>query len=281
MSVFFAGAMAALVVPRAVPPTEVPVPIVAPRDVDAVVARDRARAVAARAERAPAVALVGATFREVGRAEHAGDPAILSDTLRRLAEAKEAALRLGDQVLLDLRSYQAESFIAATEVYASSGDDGGFIELGGSLFTTMRDNGWLDESTHRVHADAFERRAMFDARYASVVGLAGPAFALTPVEHRALLRLCIRLPALPKGGTRGDPSTRIFSDGWLLARLAEAEGDVPEYPFALARGILHYRTQRYQEAQRELGDATARNGGPYALRAFNHLRAAFAAQMLE
>ena len=47
-------------------------------------------------------------------------------------------------------------------------------------------------------------------------------------------------------------------------------------PVRLARGIVHYRNQRFGEARRELGTATDRRNGSYALRAFNHLRAAFA-----
>lgn len=277
LSVFLAVSVAVVVVPRAVIPTVLPEPLVSPNQMELVVRSDSVLVLQARtATRDGRVARLGAAYRELGRAEFDRQDDARQVALQTIVEMKKVS---EDQParLLELRAHQAENFVEAVRQFEHGAPLAVLAELGGALVRTMSESGWINEKERAVEPSPFELRAMFKIRWNSVAASKNQIFELSAVEHRALLRLCTRFPALPKGATRGDPTAQPFSDAWLLDRLPEFERTVPDYPFAFARGVLFYRAGRVEDATREFGLATGSNTGTLRLRAHNHLRASFAA----
>lgn len=288
-----------LVVPRAVPPTELPRPQVAPRELQDVARRDRelARSVELRALDVD-VRHLGSALLSFGRAEHQGDPEALRGARARLTKALEAALRQPLEDLLRLRAYQLELFLAEVRRYrATNLESAELAELGGSFITTMRQSGWLSPGAPAgLEIDEAALRASFKLRFARVLQLepetpAAPRgrrvgepgvsdvrasalalLELEPAERRAWLRFAIEHP--PRG-------TRQATDRLTLNWVAELAELDPTYPADFARGVLHYRSGHYELALESFRrHLEAQPDGAFALRARNHLVAARARSQL-
>jgi len=266
-------ALAALVAaPRATEPTlafELPLPTPNHARLRERAATERLRATEARRHTlAYPVRAVGETIRRIGRAATEGGgnaDAKLADlrvfTVRALKEG-------GTSGLLALRAIQAELFVSACHDAARSGtanDD--LRELGGDFHTLARASDWLDTLNLRLTDD--ELALLFRIRWNELTGLAQhPTFVASLDEQRARYALLLRLPA------GADSAARLEHQLGYVAALETLDRD---YPAALARGVVLYRSGAYEAAATAFrAHLAARRDGPWSLRAGNHLLAALA-----
>jgi len=101
-------ALGPLMLPRAIAPTTIPVPVADMRAFDAVVASDRARAKHVEAERLPDDGrLLGQALRDFNRASANEDKTVDTAKLRRALDSALAVVRAmpnGNSIVLDLRA---------------------------------------------------------------------------------------------------------------------------------------------------------------------------------
>lgn len=297
VSVFIAGSVAALVVPRPVEPLEVPAPSIAPEALARVKAADDADADAV--ERGSAddergldadVRELGSALRAYGRADADADEGKLVLERQRTAAALARAVVASPDDVRRLRAYHLRRFMDAVRAWESGGAEPADLrELGGGFVRMLRRHGWVDEvrSPRRVLMPDEALRASFKKRWNEVTGLRGPALALSLDEQRALLGFLIQSPPGPPGwragpaepvrakGSRSTVSPTAFEDQTTLKKIDELAAVDPTYPAELARGAVLYRLGRYPLAVESFRrHLEAHPDGPYALRAQNYLRAA-------
>jgi hypothetical protein len=299
VSVFIAGSVAALVVPRPVEPLEVPAPSVDPEAIARVEAADDADADAV--ERGSAddersldadVRELGSALRAYGRADADADEGKLVLERQRVAAVVARAVEASPDDVRRLRAYHLRRFVVAVRAWESGGAEPDDLrELGGGFLRMLRRHGWVDEvrGPRRVLMPDAALRVSFKKRWNEVAGLRGPALALTLDEQRALLGFLIQSPPGPSGW-RPEPADQppgrskvprptigstAFEDQISLKKIDELAAVDPTYPAELARGAVLYRLRRYPLAveafRRHL---EAHPDGPHALRAQNYLRAA-------
>jgi len=301
VSVFIAGSVAVLVVPRPVEPLELPAPRIDPEQLARIEAADEADADAVErgadaAERAldADVRELGSAMRAYGRADADRDEAMLVLERERAASAGARAVMASPDDVRRLRAYHLRSFVRAVEAWELGGDEPDDLrELGGGFLRMLRRHGWVDEvvagGQRRVLMPDAALRVSFKKRWNEVAGLRGPALAISLDEHRALLGFLIQSPPGPPGwraepldpppGKSKSPRSRLehtaYEDQVTLKKIDELAAIDPTYPAELARGAVLYRLRRYPlavEAFRRHLDAHP--DGPNALRAQNYLRAA-------
>jgi hypothetical protein len=285
LAVFVAGISAWLAVPRAVPPVELPEPMIEPRELERAARADRALADAAERERLDAdVRRVGSAIRAYGLAEIAGDAASPERERRDVAEAAKRALAQGETALAELRAYQLRSFLRELGRWEQTGEESDELrELGGTFLDRAYKSGWI-EGGRRLILDEPVRAALFKKRWVDLALVHGPALDLAAVESRALYRFLIlyppRDPALEaQDGTDGQRAVYATAQ-YRLRKIEELRALDPSYPADLGRGVALYRIRRYPQAveafRRHL---ESHPDGPYTLRAQNYLRAALGAAM--
>jgi TolA-binding protein len=262
---------AALVVPRAVPPSELPLPIVERQELRQRAADERALVASATREALPyEVRAVGETLRRFGllsreQPEHAR-------TLRQqLAElVTTARAEHGDTTLLALRALQAQLFAQALRGGAADAETRAARELGGELASSSAHPSWYDEHGF-VGSDA-ELAALFRMRWNELLGLARmQPFAATLNEWRLYYRFLLRTASLTDT-VPGRPAADVLS---YLTALGELD---PDYPIDFARGVALYGRGAYDEAARAFAaHLHLHPDGPWTLRARNHLAACGAA----
>jgi hypothetical protein len=130
--------------------------------------------------------------------------------------------------------------------------------------------GWI-EADRKLALSERERAVLFEFRWIELLGVRDdPAFAPALDEWRRYYRCLLEHPQADASGAAPDGSRARL--GYVNA-LAKVD---PEYPAALARGILHQRLGEPEEARRELDlHLQAHPRGPWALRARNHWLATF------
>jgi hypothetical protein len=290
----------ALVLPRGVPPEEVPLPTVDARELARIAAEDDARA--ARVESAPLgsrVRSVGTAFRAFNAAE-AGheDEATLAKARIAIVESVRALGATEEEALKDLRAYQMRSFLVEVARYEGTGlvsDD--LRELGGTFIDRMVAVGWCPH--HHVAMPDAARRAAFKLTWNhTVIPEGASAFALTIDETRALYSFYLRHPHAgqaerqrllatigerdPLTRSRAEEAARKASATWLLVKVNELSKLDPSYPAPLARAAALYMNREYRaSASLYQSWLEAHPDGPWTLRAQNHLRAAFLAEDLK
>jgi hypothetical protein len=258
--VVIAGLAALLVAPRAAVPDVLPLPDVDRAAQHRAAAERRVRA--ASAERAPlpfAVRAVGEAFRDFGRtvSDGASDPEPARRAL--LARAARARTEHGPEALLTLRAVQTELFLAAARGEgADSATD--VLELGGDFARAAEAFGGVP----RPEADL---ASAFVVRWTLLTGLGSdPAFAPPLNDWRAALRLRLRYP---RGRSARDRALE------QLDTVRALEQKDPDYPGALARGILAYWLGDPETSAATLRVFLQQNpSGPWQLRARNYLAAA-------
>ena len=260
---------AALAAPRATEPDVLPLPLPDRTVLRRQVARTADLAREARASGlAYDVRAVGEAIRRCGAATVEGEGvqgAVLGEVLMTVRLARE---RKSERGLLGLLAVQTELFLDATHAFEKSGQPSRDLkELGGDFLATAKQSGWLDGK--RITLDDHERAALFRLRWTELTGLRGePGFAPTLDEYRAYYALYL-LPTV--GSRRGEAGERAVS----AVRALEKRD--PSYPGAFARGVLFYRAGMFHEAADAFrAHLEVHPGGPWALRARNHLLAALA-----
>jgi hypothetical protein len=108
-----------------------------------------------------------------------------------------------------------------------------------------------------------------------VTGLSEPPFALSLDEHRAFYAFLLEHPFIDGKENMKPAEACRAADQWRLRKVEELSRLDPEYPYALARGVLFYRLGRYPSAAQAFRDyLSSPIDGRYALRARNYLVAA-------
>ena len=256
---------ALLVVPRDVPPVELPLPVVDRRLARSDAELDSERAARARAGLPVELRSVGEGFRRQGHAAFA-QPELVPQLLRPLRRwANEALERQGAERLLELRALQTELLLQAFAARPAE-PPRDVIELAGGMLQPGLSHGWFAPPPEG--ADDTELAALFRVYWGRVLGLAGRRpFAPSLNEWRAYYRFLLRRPILPGPDRDGDLSRKLE----YVAAIAQHDQD---YPAHLARGIISYQRGAPAEAAMEFSaHLELHPDGPWALRARNHLAA--------
>lgn len=285
-----------LVMPRATPPGDIPVPNIDTRVLREVTRSDDLRAAAAESTRLPAgVVEVGTALRALSGAEARGaDELARIDARRRL----DTALRdLGGREeatadLISLRALQTRRFLDALSAWEGTGERSeDFEDLAASFVVRADAAGWITNGRHLV-LDEAERRVMFKTFWNLLAGAdARPALALTTDEERALYAFYIKHPHPPESSrlaletdrrlaTSPEACARVNRESarqsalWLADKLKRLGEIDPTYPMAYGVGVAYYRAGRSELASEAFAAfIKAHPDGAYALRARNHLKA--------
>lgn len=290
-------AFGALVMPRAVPPSEVPLPVIDTRLLERAEATDHDLAELARRGLSDDTRVLGSAIRTYFRLhddEHA-TPADVATRREELARGLSAVLRSAPHEVAMLRAVQLESFQTALRDYEATGVESDELrDVAGGFVRRMKDVGWMEGRT--VLADRHVRGVFYKLAWNTTVGVAdNPAFAPSLDELRALHAFYIRHPqvgALRKATfdeARKIATTKAACDevdahetaaleDFRLEKIKRLGALDPDYPTEFAIGVVSYRRGKYAASAESFRDwLRAHPDGPLALRARNHLRAALAA----
>jgi len=290
--------LGALMLPRSVPPEEVPAPVVDARALAGTIAADDARA--ARVEGGHAlpsvVRAVGSALIDFDAAEagHQDAPAIShahDEIVSAIREIKDGDV----EGLLDLRAVQMTRFLGEVRAYERTGKVSTELAgLGGTFIERMIKVGWCDH--HRLDLPEVVRRVAFKLTWTRTLLLeSDPRFALTLDETRELYRFYFGHAHPPEQDrARLEAGRALAHDAlscarakeaedkaigaWLLAKIAELSRVDPTYPALLAKGAALFMKHDYAaSANAYAAWLEAHPNGPWTLRAEYHYRAAILA----
>jgi hypothetical protein len=282
-----------LLLPRAVVPEGIPVPIADARELARVAAADHDLAERARREPLPgSVRALGSALRQFHTIETRDDLRAIGDARRTVDEVLPPALEGGEEPLLRLRAVQLEGFLEETRRFESTGvESPELAALAGGFVRSMRSEGWIDGS--KVAAGPAALAALFKQMWNAFLGLESrPAFAPSLDEERALYALYLARPhASPRVRTvlearrRGARDARDCRDvaeaeskaiaRWSLEKIMRLGAMDPSYPLAYARGMATFQAGDYVTSASSFREwLSAHPDGPLALRARSYLRAA-------
>lgn len=293
--VLVGGVLFALAVPRAVPPSEVPLPAIDTRALARVEADDDARV--ANAKRSPLdspLLGLGSAVRDLLSSQTRGVSAERLSDLRRTIDQRRAVAAASSGVpgLLALRAVQSERFRRAVDDWRSNHVESDELHAtGGNFVARMESVGWIEDG--RLLLEESELRVAYKLLWNAVVGVdIEPAFAVSLDEERALAAFSIAHPHASESDRRRLADLRRRTTGAAdLARIDEEEATLRErwriekirqiaakdraYPEKYALGVAYYRAKNPLASIEAFRDfVRARPEGPLALRAQNHLRAA-------
>jgi hypothetical protein len=270
VAVAIALVAALLAVPHAIAPEAMPLPHVDWREARRLADLDRARTLRATENRLPfEVRAVGELVREFGTADAAGKAVTAGETLYELRKTvRIAQKKYGAVPLSELRSAQTELFVEALWRWEAGAEETREIaELGGNFLNKARASSWLTGDRELGLGDA-ERRALFRIRWAELTELRSePALSPGANDWRIYYRFLLEHPE--RGARLGPPAEE------QLRYVARAEQVDPSYPGAFARGVLYYRLALFAKSADSFRAFLSQgSGGPWRLRARNHLLAA-------
>jgi len=282
-----------LLVPRAVVPERVPVPIADARELARVAAADRDLAERARREPLPGpVRALGSALRGFHTVETGGNLREISAARSAVDDALPGALAGGEEPLLRLRAVQLEGFLEEVRRFEATGAESPeLVALAGGFVRSMRSEGWCEG--HTLAAGSGALAALFKQMWSAFLGLeARRSFAPSLDEERALYALYLSRPHAPpkvrtvlearRRGARDARDCRDVAESerkavalWSLEKIGRLEAIDPSYPAAYARGVATFRAGDYVNAASSLREwLGAHPDGPFALRARSYLRAA-------
>jgi hypothetical protein len=268
LSVGIALSAAALGLQRPVAPDVLPVPHVDGVEVQRAAA-DRLD-LAARVQLQPLsfeVRSLGELIRQYGRATATGQTGAAAQRRSRLPRlARRVKATEGDEALRLLRAVQTELFLAALLRWeASGGADGDLIELGGDFLEKAESSGWIHG---RLLMTSEERAVLFDVRWTTLLELDDSSLGPTQNEWRLYYRFLLAHPE----GTASQPQTdRAEHQLRIVGALAKRD---PDYPVALAQGVLLFRRGDVAAAAEALrAYLSLAPDGAWQLRARNYLQA--------
>lgn len=289
-----------LLMPRATPPDDIPLPHVDAKALEAVRRDDTARAASARMTRLSGDALaVGSAFRDVNKAqvsyEEVDQIGLAQTVLERAVETAVADRVAGVDSLRTLRALQLEGFLAEAERFEATGKPTEELELlSGPFVDHMALAGWIDHG--KILLDDAARRAAYKLVWNTVLGADRIAeLRLTLDETRALYTFYLthphasepqrlayanmrRISATDAECKRAIAQERLDMELWRVDKIKKLGEIDPTYPTQYSLGVAYYRAARYDlsiEAFRRWIEKHP--DGPFALRARNHLMAAVAA----
>jgi hypothetical protein len=293
-----------LVLPRATPADDVPVPIADGRvlthvhDVDVQLARTAL---------APEVRALGSALRAYNtlEAQQVTDPYV---TPARMSEARSAidhafaALPGGDALdpaLLALRAVQVEGFLGELRAFERTGKESPeLIALGGGFVRRLRDVGWCG-SDHELPMNESVRATMFKLEWDALLNVEHPGFRPGLDEQRELFAFYIRHPHAAEGTRKRIDEARtvapslkacaaladaetMAAEEWRLDKVRRIAAMDPAYPAAYAIGVARYRHKDYEASVQSFREwLVAHPDGAWTIRARNHLRAALALTTLD
>jgi hypothetical protein len=282
-----------LLLPRAVVPEGVPVPIADSRELARTATADHELAERARREPLPgSVRALGSALRQFHAVEVRDDLRAVGDARTAVDDALPAALEAGDEPLLRLRAVQLEGFLEEARRFESTGvESPELVALAGGFVRSMRTEGWIEGHTLATGPGALA--ALFKQMWSSFIGLgARPAFAPSLDEERALYALYLARPHAPprvrtilearRRGARDARDCREVAEAeskavarWTLEKIMQLGALDPAYPFAYARGVATFGAGDYVTSASSFREwLSAHPDGPLALRARSYLRAA-------
>lgn len=270
-----------LAVPRAVPPTTVPLPAIDHAALLETTRRDDD--LAATAEARPLdtdVRAVGRDVRAYNAATARRDELAVEQARRALAVTVTRAIARGPEELLALRAYQTRRFLDEVTLWQDSGTvSTELTELAGDFMVVAQRNRWCTPDGRRLALDEPTLRTFYKKRWGEVTGLTEGPFALTLDEDRVRYGFLLRHPFEGRAAAhRAEVRPELAAIDRRRAQLetiARLEARDVDYPGDFARGVVLYQMGRFGLAvdafRRHL---TRHEDGPYALRAHNHLKAA-------
>lgn len=282
-----------LLVPRAVVPEGVPVPIADPREIARVAAVDHELAERARREPLPGpVRALGSALRRFHTLETGGDLHEIRAARLAVDDALLGAIDGGEEPLLRLRAVQLEGFLEEVGRFESTGVESPELwALAGAFVQSMKSEGWGEG--HTLAAGPGALSALFKQMWNRFVGLeTRSAFVPSLDEERALYALYLSRPHAPpkvqsvleakrrgardaKDCTEVAASERKAIAQWSLEKIGQLAAIDPSYPAAYARGMASFRAGDYVTAASSLHEwLSAHPDGPFVLRARSYLRAA-------
>lgn len=292
----------AVMLPRSVPPRDLPLPLVDGRAFATAVAADDARA--ARIENGKAlpsvVRAVGTALRAFNTAEaNHEEQAVIGGAKNDIDRAVRDTTDHDYEDLLDLRAVEMKRFLSEALRYEQTGALSDELKaLGGTFVDRMTKVGWCEN--HRLAMPEPVRRVAFKLTWnRSVLLDRDPRFAATldenrvlyafylthphPAEdQRALLQASVVSARDPAACVRAEEAEERATASWLLGKIGELARLDPAYPVELAKGAALFMRRDYLAAA-SVYEAWLQDhrGGPWTLRVQNHLKAAIAAEESE
>ena len=295
-------ALGALVLPRAVPPEEVPLPAVDARARAKIRANDRALAEKARRELLPVqVRALGSALREFNtRQAHDENIESLGEARRAIDEALPAAVdENSPEALIALRATQLEGFVSEVRTFEATGNESPELAaLAGPFVRRMRMTGWCVDHTILLPEDAL--RAAYKLTWNGLLGFdARREFALSLDEMRALYAFYLghphasegardrieaarRTARTPQACAALDAGEQMAAEGWRIDKIKKLGALDATYPTAFALGVVQFRMGSFEASAESFRDwLRGHPDGPYTLRARNHLRSAMGETSLQ
>jgi tetratricopeptide (TPR) repeat protein len=209
------------------------------------------------------VRAIGEALRRFGAASSPGREGSLDE----IRSAVAAALaRHSPELVVRLRALQTELFLSATRRWEETGVvDSDLRELGGSFVERARANGWIAPQ-NRLLLRADQRATLFRLRWTELAGLREThPFRPSLNEWRVYYRLLLELP---EGGAQGERE-RARAQLEYVTALARRD---PDYPAALASGVLYCKLGAYDRAAEAFrAHLAADRDGAWRLRVQNHM----------
>lgn len=294
VAVFLGG----LLLPRANPPEDIPLPNVDGRALAQTEAQDHRLAELARNQLLPPeVRELGSAIREFNSREARDAEGVAMNNARvTLGQLLGPALAGGVDTLLRLRAVQLEGFLAEVRTYEATGQASKELDaLGGTFVRRMTQVGWCAD--HKVLLSDAERRVAFKMAWNGVAGVGSrPEFMVSLDETRTLYTFFLSHPHASEAakaridGSRQSATDKatcdalesgenVAAEAWRLDKINKLGAIDPAYPLAYAQGVAQFRLGHF-EASVDAFEAwiQAHPNGAYALRARNHLRAALEAE---
>lgn len=288
--------LAVLMLPRAVPPRDIPLPNVDARALEAARAGDDARAAAAADTPLPqAVRAFGAAIRAFNVAEARDAPDTPWEILRSdVDRTRKEAMATGVGPLLDLRAAQLKKFLDGLVVWKKTGKvSTEFEAVAGAFLRRTTAAGWVHD--REVDLSDADLRVMYKLKWNAVAHFEElPGFDPSLDELRELYTFYLLHPHAPEGTRAAIDAARknahttadcealaagevMAGEGWRLDKIERLGHLDPTYPVEFARGVALYRTGNYDGSARAFEAWLQQHpDGPWTLRARNHLRAALA-----
>jgi hypothetical protein len=268
LSVGIALVAAALGLPRPAEPDVLPTPHVDRGEMERAAA-ERLELVA-KTQVEPlsfAVRSLGELIRQYGRAASKGETGTAAQhraRLPRLARRVQAAEGAG--ALRALRAVQTELFLGALLRWEASGSvDSELAELGGDFIAKARTSGWIHG---RLLMTNEERAVLFGVRWTTLLELDDSSLAPTQNDWRIYYRFLLEHPE----GAATEPQVATTTHQLeLVSALARRD---PEYPAALAQGVLMFRRGDFAAAAEAFrAHLASAPDGFWQLRVRNYLQA--------
>lgn len=291
--------LGALVLPRATPPEDVPLPRADQRVLTKVAEDDRAMAASVQGNALPGeVRALGTAVRVFNalQAQDWPDEERFREAKHVIDEASARALSLtGVDGVRRLRAFQLEAFLTELRTYERTGTPTTELaELTGSFLRGLTRAGWRTPSGH-VLMDEAVLRVAYKVTWNAVTSMDARELQPGLDEQRALFAFYLTHPRPAEGAAMALEAARrdaknpamcatleegehLAAEAWRLEKVKKLAELDKDYPGAFAMGVAQYRRGSYAASAESFRTwLRAHPDGPYALRARDHLLAALRA----